>query len=559
MKNVMKHSFVFGLALTLLTPAFSWAGVDAAILQQYVGQDTRIPLIKPSWGNFIIHSDRLKKLYLLRNFEPIWVNAEGYPNEMAQALSEILKRASRHGLNPGDYWDADVENLFQTAQKNPNIGLTFEMAASEALIRYSAHLSGGRVDPSSIDDDIKFQKKTFAEYSQLNAALSYGTSTFMSDMDGFAPQHPIYRHLQGALINMRSNLENWEVIKSPGFELKYGVNSPVVSKLRQRLNALGYKVSYDSGDMFDSDLQSAVIRYQEANNLVADGKISVKSQFLDSINMDPKKRISQIQITMEKLRWLPRDLGGRHIFVNLASTNFKMFDGNQKVFDFKTINGQQFRRTPSMADAITFVNLNPYWVVPRSIAIRDKLPSLKANPNYLKNNQMLLIDERTDKEVDPYTINWAAMTPAKFTYYIKQLPGRHNALGVVKFPLQNPWAIYLHDTNEKGLFKERERHRSSGCVRLERPLELAESLLNDKQNWSVNHLRAYTPNETRPYVSPDLLDRKLILKQRMPVYLMYLTVDLNDNGEVRFLADPYGQDARVALAIQNKKISGEVF
>lgn len=91
MKNVMKHSFVFGLALTLLTPAFSWAGVDAAILQQYVGQDTRIPLIKPSWGNFIIHSDRLKKLYLLRNFEPIWVNAEGYPNEMAQALSEILK------------------------------------------------------------------------------------------------------------------------------------------------------------------------------------------------------------------------------------------------------------------------------------------------------------------------------------------------------------------------------------------------------------------------------------------------------------------------------------
>lgn len=562
MRHVVSRSFLMGVALSLLAPAFAQAVVDANTLKTYVGQKPRIPYMKPSWGNFVINTDRLDRLYSLRQYNPIWVNAEGTPTQMALTLKNILQKANTHGLNNSDYWDEEVERLFQGALQNPKAGVTFEMAASEALIRYATHLSTGRVNPSSIDDDIKVEKKNFDEYSQLNAAVSYGAAeqTVSSAIEELAPKHPIYAQLKKVLASLRAASKNWQEIKSPGFELRRGVTDPVIMALRERFNLLGYNVSMSGGKNFDYEFESVVLRYQEQNNLIADGTISVKSQLLNSINAPLNQRISQIQIGMEKLRWLPRDLGPRYIFVNTAATEFRMYDEGQKVFDFKTVNGQPYRRTPTLIDKITYVNFNPYWVTPRSIAIKDKLPALKANPNYLAEHNMELIDEATDQIVDPYTIDWKTMTPQRFTYYVRQGPGLGNALGVVKFPLQNPYAIYLHDTNERNLFQEKERHRSSGCVRLEQPLDLAAYLLKEDPYWGSRQIiDAYVPNIYRSTSYEVTYDIKVTLKKPVPVYLMYITVDFTSDGEIRFLADPYGQDARVALALQNKKSSGEVF
>ncbi len=559
MRQLVKGLFIGGIVLGFVSPSRVLAQVDANTLRTYVGQNPRIPLIKPSWAQFIIHTDDLNRLYKLRDYQPIWVNAVGTPTQMATTLKTVLQNAEVHGLNSTDYWDADVERLFQGALNNPKSGVTFEMAASEALIRYAAHLSGGRVDPRTIDDDIKLEKKSFEEYSQLNAAVSYGTKTFVSDMEGFAPKHQIYQQLKRALALLRAASKNWKEIKSPGFELKKGVSDPVILALRERFNSLGYYVSSAGGQTFDYEFESVVLRYQEQNGLVADGTISVKSQLLNSLNISVEQRLLQIQIGMEKLRWLPNDLGPRHIFVNTAATQFRLYDEGIKKFDFKTINGQPFRRTPTLIDKITFVNLNPTWTTPRSIAIKDKLPALKSNPHYLREHNMQLIDERTNSVVDEYSINWRQMTPDKFKYYIRQGPGLSNALGVVKFPLTNPYAIYLHDTNEPQLFKEKERHRSSGCVRLEQPLELAAYLLKDQPGWEMSYLKTYVPDLYNGSPISGFSDMKIPLTTPMPVYLIYLTVDLTDQDEVRFLADPYGQDRRVEAALKNRKFSGEVF
>ncbi|KYG62756.1 hypothetical protein AZI87_15865 [Bdellovibrio bacteriovorus] len=560
MMRILPKSFVLGMSLIAIAPQLTWAQSQTAYIQDQVTRARTNPIINPKWGSFLLRTDRLDKLYSLRGYQSIWVDSTGTPNAMVNTLKNILLSADRHGLNPADYWDAQIEKGYQATMKNPGVQwITFELLASEALVRYVTHLSTGRFDPELIDTDIKFKKKEFTEFQELNAAISYGPASLAANLENFAPTHPRYKDLLSILSTLKTqkNSGGWATINSPGFALKLGVTDPVISQLRARLNQLGYSISNNGGNTFDSEFDTVLRKFQAANGLTSDGIIGTRSEVLRALNFTPSQRIAQVEANMEKLRWLPKNLETRHIFVNLATAEFRLFDETGRVFYFNTVNGQAFRRTPSMRDQITFVNLNPYWTVPRSIAIRDKLPLLKQDRNYLQKHNMILIEEATDEEVDPSTIDWKNMTARNFVYYIRQLPGPENALGVVKFPLQNPWAIYMHDTNEKNLFAESKRHRSSGCVRLEQPLELAAYLLQDQPGWSLYDIQNYVPLNDN-YI-PGEIDKKVTLKKPMPVYFMYLTVEKGEDGSMRFIDDVYGQDTRVSKAISNKRSGDELF
>lgn len=555
----IKKTFILGMSATLLVPTFSHAFGEASVIQTYVNRTQTVPLMKPLWGNFIFHTDSLNKLYSLRNYQAIWVDSSGLPNSMAQSLKSVLQSADRHGLSVADYWDVEVENSFKAVQRNQKNWVTFELAATEALIRYVSHLSSGRFDPEKIDTDIKFKKKTFKEFSELNAAISNGDGALLASLDSFAPSHPRYRDLMDILVTLKTFKDQggWLTLNSPGFPLKMGVTHPTVGQLRVRLNQMGYVVSNAGGDTFDSELEAVVKQYQASNGLNADGVIGTRSEVLRSLNVSTSQRITQVELTMEKLRWLPKNLETRHIFVNLATTEFHLFDEQGEVKRFHTINGDPFHRTPSMRDQITFVNLNPYWTVPRSIATKETLRGLQADPNYLSKRNMIMIDEATDQVVDPLTIDWQNMTEKKLTYYFRQLPGTDNALGVLKFPLQNPWSIYMHDTNQRELFNSSYRYLSHGCVRLEEPLGLAAYLLQDQPGWSFDELLSYLPEYEG--IPADQADKKIILKKAMPVYFLYLTVEKGDNGTIRFVDDVYGQDIRLSKALQVKKNINELF
>lgn len=557
-------SRMFGLCLGLslgisIYTSQVLALADSETIQSYVSRNVTVPLIKPSWGDFILHSSTLNKLYLQRSYAPIWVTREGVPHSLGVRLKEKLQKASEHGLSDGDYWDASLEERFQAALKNPRNWITYELAATEALIRYADHLSNGRFDPDLIDSDIKFKKRDFNDFQLLNTIVNAGESFLSIGLDRLAPRHPRYADLRQALKDLRAQYAQggWATIHSPGFALKLGVSDPVIMKLRERFNGLGYRVSYTGGNLFDSEFDEVVRRYQSLNGLATDGIIGVRSEVLRSVNNSIAQRVTQVEVTMEKLRWLPQDIESRHVFINLATSEFQAFENNRTTFNFKTVVGQPFRRTPSMRDTITFVNLNPYWTIPRSITIKDKLPVLKQDYRYLERHNMILLSEATDRPVDPSTVNWNQMSQQNFPYYIRQLPGPDNALGVVKFPLQNPWAIYLHDTNEKNLFEEGKRHRSSGCIRLEEPLEFAAYLLADQQGWSLPQIQNFVP--MRVGQAAGQLDKRVTLKRAMPVYTLYLTVEKSADGVLRFVEDIYGQDARVNKALQNKKVNNELF
>ncbi|MGZ3792650.1 MAG: L,D-transpeptidase family protein [Bdellovibrio sp.] len=549
------------MSASLLIPNFSHAYAEPSVIQGLVARQSVLPVIKPSWGNFILHTDTLNKLYTARGYQAIWVDSNGLPNSMALNLKTVLQRADRHGLNNQDYWDTEVENLYNAVQKNQKNWITFELALSEALIRYVTHLSTGRFDPEKVDTDIKnYPRKTFTDYARLNSALS--NADLLTALDSFAPTHPRYIDLMNILVTLKTLRDQggWTTLTSPGFALKLGVEHPVIGQIRARLNQLGYAVSATGGNMFDEDFRNALVRYQNLNGLDNDGVIGTRSEVLRTLSYSVNQRIAQVELTMEKLRWLPKQMEARHIFVNLATTEFFLFDEQGLSKHFKTVNGGPFNRTPSMRDQMTNIILNPDWSVPSSIAENELFESLQKDSSHLDKKNMLLFNKVTQQQLDPYSIDWKNMTAKEFKekpYYFQQLPGPDNSLGVIKFPLQNPYSIYMHDTNQKEFFDKGKRHLSHGCVRLEEPLGLAAYLLQDQPGWSLDEIRAYVPNFFS--TQGQELRKRVNLTKPMPVYFMYLTVEKSENGEIRFVEDDYGQDLRLSKALQNKRNNNELF
>lgn len=562
LKRWIKKSFILGMSATLLVPGLSHALGEASVLQELLNRQRAVPLMKPSWGNFIFHTDTLNKLYSLRGHQAIWVDSNGLPNSMAQALRSALQSADRHGLTISDYWDVEVENLFNGTQRNPKNWITFELGASEALIRYVTHLSTGRFDPEKIDTDIKFKKKTFSEYAELIAAISSGESSLASLLDTFAPSHSRYQDLVDILGKLRNIKDRggWPTLSPPGVILKLGAVHPIIGQLRERLNQLGYPVTNVGGNTFDSEFEQAVKQYQAMNGLGSDGILGARSAVFRTLNFTVSQRISQVELTMEKLRWLPKSIEARHIFVNLATSEFNLFDEQGLIKHFKTINGDPFHRTPTMRDRVTHLILNPFWTVPRSIALNETLPKLRSDRNYLAKANMVLMDERINQIVDTSAIDLSRLSNEEFVkkaYYFRQLPGFDNALGVVKFPLvENKFSIYLHDTEGRDLFNRSERHLSHGCVRLEEPLGVATYLLQD-QGWNFDLIRDFVPYG--PGFQGQEPNKIIFIKKAMPVYLLYLTVEKGENGVIRFIDDDYGQDIRLSKALQNKRNANELF
>lgn len=561
-----RKTFLLGMSMTMLIPQVGYSFGESQI-SSVTSSASPFSLLKPGWANFFLHQSSLKSFYETRNFSAAWVDSSGKPNGAAVSLRATLKNAHRQGLNSEDYWDSSMEAMY-SANNMANAWITFELAATESLIRYVSHLSNGRFEPKEIDDDIKFTQRKFTKYSELNSVVSSGNLE-----DGlnktFSPKHSQYAALISLLNELyaRKAMGGWSKISAT--KLSKGDNSAAIVQIRERFSDLGYPVSQGSSS-FDSELQDAVKKFQEANTMSIDGVIG--GEVLNSLNKSIEDRIIQIEVNLEKLRWLPEQLESRHAFVNLATTNFTLMDGGKKAYDFKTINGQVFRRTPSMRDVMHFVELNPTWTVPHSIATRDKLARIKADPGYVARSNMKLYDTATDREVDPYSVNWSNVTVQNFGYYLVQQPGYRNALGVVKFPLTNGWAIYLHGTDDYTLFDRGNRLISSGCVRLENPLEFADYILKDnikvtnlkygnnrESNWDLARIQSVVPKSDSDRPDPKHLKRRIEMNNPVPVYMLYLTVVKDESGRIQYVEDLYGQDYRVRQAIKNNRKSNELF
>jgi L,D-transpeptidase YcbB len=317
-----------------------------------------------------------------------------------------------------------------------------------------------------------------------------------------------------------------------GPKLEVGMESDRVVALRRRLlvtDDLAEGTAADS-TAFDGALAEEVKGFQERHGLDADGVIGGKT--LAALNVPVEARIGQIRVNLERARWVLHNLEPDYIIVNIAGFRVYVMENGEQVWTSRAVVGKPFRKTPVFKATMDHLVFNPTWTVPPTILRNDVLPKVRKDPSYLSQNNFSVIDG-SGKRVDPSSVNWSAKNPP---YRIVQGPGSKNALGEVKFMFPNKHAVYLHDTPSKSLFDKSERTFSSGCIRVQKPFELAELLLRGDSSWTAERMekvRASGKTETVKLATP------------LPVLLLYWTVQPEADGTVRFMNDVYERDARI--------------
>lgn len=462
-------------------------------------------------------------------------------------LRLALNQSSQHGLNPKMYWTDRMEQDWQRGG-----GDVLKREASTKYLNYLRDLYTGVMNPETMPNDVKLPKKVFITPQQLQAVVVANGTQASLVADGLAPQTPQYLALKAALnkVSYACTSGTWETLPGASKTLKLGVRNKVVPQLKARLELLGYPILLRD-DLVDETMIRAINDIQYNLRMKPDGVMSPRGPTWEFFRVSCAQRVAQLQADMEKMRWLPQRFEDRHIFVNLMMSYFYLQDPSQKItMNFKVINGRQKRKTPTMIDRMSKVILNPFWVVPPTIFIEDKVEEIKklapsqVNAYFAQRNYEVWNSNFT-KRLDPSTINWWAFDPDNDPkIYIRQKPHMGNALGVVKFLLNNSFSIYLHDTNQRELFAEANRQLSSGCVRVERPMDLAEYMLRGTE-WTREKIESTVakPGEVLEKDTP------ITLKNSMAVYLVPLTSTYTSDGVIRFAQDTYGHNKLINRAL----------
>jgi murein L,D-transpeptidase YcbB/YkuD len=308
------------------------------------------------------------------------------------------------------------------------------------------------------------------------------------------------------------------------------------------LNILPYDSTVNPSLLYDATLVEAVKEFQWDHKLKPDGVIGPRGFAILNTSID--ERIKEVRATLEKWRWMPRSLGNRYILVNIARQEMQLFENGQIVMSMKTVNGQVLRPTNILFDSIVSVDLNPYWNPPPSLILADIMPKQRANPNHMAEEHVKIFG-KGGVEIDPLTVPWNQYINSIPPYQFREEPGINNSLGVVKFQTTNSSAIYLHDTNHREFFDQYdERFLSSGCIRLQHPLDLLQYLLRNKPEWTPEKIdqTLSQPNSYTHTIVP-------LGRDSIPFYVFYGTASFDDKGNLRFARDAYYLDERIVRAM----------
>ncbi len=489
----------------------------------------------------------LKTFYKTRDYQPVWTYQHNL-NSYGKLLLYHLRQAGREGLQAEDYHWEVLNACLEQKFKRPCQQTDVEILLSDAFVRYALAVRFGRFQPRDIDPD--WYIRAPRDWNPLvDLATALEDKALLKLLDSLPPDRQEYHDLRALLQHYLSLSETVVWTRVPeGKLLKIGKHHPHVPLLRERLQQSGDLISEQedlSSDWFDPELEMAVKHFQTRHGLEPDGIVGPNTRAL--LNISLAHRIAQIKLNMERWRWLPRKLPARHIRVNIAGFYLQAYDQHQLQHRINVIIGRLDRSTPIFKKDMTHVVFNPYWRVPHSIAVKDILPKLQKNPSYFHKEKMQLLYKNTPIETE--YINWWRYSASNFPYQFRQLPGKHNALGQIKFMFPNRFNIYLHDTHHPELFSKAQRTFSSGCVRVEKPQTLAEYVLAKQEvPWSKAEIQSAMDSEN---------SRQVDLDAALPVYILYWTVWVNENGLAHFRNDIYGHDQLLVdafLAAERPKV-----
>ncbi len=500
---------------------------------------------------FIYISALLTRFYARRNYLPAWINYDGTSPQI-DALIKTIRESGRQGLKPDEYNLGAIENKlreFRQAQEKAtpvysSTLISLDLLLTEAFFTYCSHLLDGLVNPERIEAasypnryevDLVFLLKTALESNTVEKTLS-----------SLIPQDQMYIRMQKGLARYQdiSARGGWNSVPD-GPKLKKGDSGARVQALRRRLIAEGY-LDQDLNtynDLFDKDLEEAVLRYQNQQGFKADGVVGRDT--IASLNIPVDERVRQIELNMERLRWLPRDLGRHHVFINIPNFELDFVENDKTVITMRAVVGKYSDPSPILSSEITYLVLNPSWHVPSSIATSEILPLIRKDPSYLARNNIKVytIVDGNRREINPETVDWTQVSGKNHNYRFRQRPGSQNVLGRVKFIFPNPFDVYLHDTSSPELFGRSTRTFSHGCLRVQKPMELAEYLLQGDPEWT---------RETILGAINKRGERTVWLTEPIPIHIAYLTAWVDYNGSIQFRNDIYGLDKVLNEALNKR-------
>lgn len=435
--------------------------------------------------------------------------------ENAELLVAALADAGAHGLDLGDFHlDAAARPAAFVAPGARDLLL------SDAAIRYARDMRNGRVELESVERDIDFPRPVTDPVADLKTALA--RNSLAQWLAALPPRQPEYKRLAAAYARYRAIAATggWEMLAVPERSLKPGTTSALVPALMRRLAAEGdLAETAIERDRFDGDVVAALTRFQARHGLEADGILGRKT--IEALNVSAGERANSIAINLERWRSLSSAIPPTRVEVNTAAATATLIVADKPALKMRAVVGKKRTPTPMLRSVISAVVVNPPWVVPESIKRNEILPTLKRQPDYFEKHNMYWRDNQ-----------------------IVQAPGEKNSLGRLKFELSSSFSVYLHDTPAKSLFARDDRARSHGCVRLEKPLELAERLLEDDPAWPRARIEeAIAAGATKRIATPD----------DIPVVLVYWTSFVGEDGTVEFRDDLYGRDARLMAALERRQ------
>ncbi len=476
----------------------------------------------------------IAEFYKERHYLPLWTE-NGFLTPRAKAVIARIARADEDGLDPAAYI-LPAPGLGERVAAAPSLVARLELIVSRAVLLYARQADGGRLDPRTLSklmtpkahypDPVEVLRRVGNESDPAAALASYN------------PQHPGFQDLRRELAAERAAEAAPRPEPVPGGpSLRLGQRDPRVPALRVRLGVAAPTEAADA-DLYDLALEEAVVLSQREHGLSTDGVVG--SGTLGVMNAAVVDKVPVILANMERWRWLPRDLGRFHVMVNIPAFELDVVRDGEIVHETRVVVGKPTNQSPIFSDEIESIVVNPYWNVPSSIAVKEMLPRIQADPYYLtrQNYEVLANVGGRMRAVDPGMIDWNSS--AARSVRIRQIPGDDNALGDIKFLFPNEHAVYLHDTPSKSFFQRDMRALSHGCIRVMNPFDFADALVSEQPNITGAKLRAMVGGR----------EAWVNLPRHVPVHLTYFTAFVDADGRLVTRPDIYGHDAKMIKAME---------
>ncbi|MCP9750733.1 murein L,D-transpeptidase [Ferruginibacter sp. HRS2-29] len=484
----------------------------------------------------------LKYYYRQNDYTPVWSSSEKW-KQPADSLVAYLKEAALDGLFAEDYQFGKINN-FKKMMDADSVNRTdavawakAELLFTDAFMHLLQDLKQGRLQPDSLawkNKEVLYKTYFTPEMEKIRNGASFAAVT-----TALQPKNKGYSLLKSGIRKFVDSMDN-KVYTYIEYPYKNAQDSLVfIKKIQKRMTESG--ITSSTGQFDSAALSNTIKHYQAKKGLKADGKIS--TALVRIMNMTDKERFRRIALTLDRYKQLPEKMPEKYIWVNLPAYYLKLYEGDSVALESKIICGKPGTPTPLLTSAITDMMVYPTWTIPTSIISKETLPALKRNPGYLARKGFYLLDNKGER-VDPYSVNWAKYSKG-IPYRVQQGSGDDNALGVIKFNFDNPYSVYLHDTNQRYLFGNSMRSLSHGCVRVQEWQKLAFYLVrNDSILSKQPDSLKYNSDSIVSWIAAKER-HKIPVKNRLPLFIRYFGCELV-NGSIRFYDDIYGDDRALA-------------